>query len=73
VFRTGFGQDSISDFSVGHDKLEFGDGLFSDAAAAFAAASAQGSDTIITIDASTTVLLQNVALANLHVDDFRVA
>ncbi|MGM4963072.1 calcium-binding protein [Tardiphaga sp. 1201_B9_N1_1] len=73
VFRTGFGQDSISDFSVGHDKLEFGEGLFADAAAAFAAASAQGSDTIITIDASTTVLLQNVALANLHVDDFRVA
>jgi Ca2+-binding RTX toxin-like protein len=72
VFRAGFGQDSISDFSVGHDKLEFGDGLFADAATAFAAASAQGSDTVITIDASTTVLLQNVALANLHVDDFRV-
>jgi Ca2+-binding RTX toxin-like protein len=73
VFRSGFGQDTITDFSVGHDVVEFRDGIFADSAAAFAAATASGSNTIITIDASTTVLLQNVALANLHVDDFRAA
>ncbi len=72
VFRASSGQDIITDFSVGHDVLQFRDGVFADSAAAFAAASASGSNTIVTIDASTQVLLQNVALANLHVDDFRV-
>ena len=72
IFRTGFGQDLITDFNTGHDRLEFRDGLFADAGAALAAASTQGNDVIITVDASTTLLLQNVALANLHVDDFRI-
>jgi Ca2+-binding RTX toxin-like protein len=72
IFRAGSGQDTITDFSAGHDVLEFRDGLFADSTAAFAAASASGNDTIVTIDASTSVLLQNVALASLHVDDFRV-
>lgn len=72
VFRTGSGQDVISDFAIGQDKLEFRGGIFTDTAAALASASTQGSDTVITIDASTSILLQNVALANLHVDDFRV-
>ncbi len=71
IFRSGFGHDTVSDFTAGHDVLDFGDGIFVDAAAALAAATASGSDTLITIDASTSILLQNVALANLHVDDFR--
>ena len=52
--------------------LEFYDGLFADSAAALAAASSSGSDTIITIDANTTITLQNVLLSNLHEDDFRL-
>jgi hypothetical protein len=46
--------------------------VFADAAAALAAASTSGGDTIITIDATTSVLLQNVALANLHAGDFHI-
>ena len=72
VFRAGLGQDTVTDFTVGHDVLEFRDGIFADAAAALAAASTSGSDTIISIDATTSVLLQNVALANLHAGDFHI-
>jgi Ca2+-binding RTX toxin-like protein len=72
VFRAGLGQNTVTDFAAGHDVLEFRDGIFADAMAALAAASASGSDTIITIDATTSVLLQNVALANLHAGDFHI-
>jgi hypothetical protein len=34
------------------------------------AASSSGSDTIITVDASTTITLTGVSLASLHQDDF---
>jgi len=72
IFRANLGQDTITDFVAGQDVLEFGDGLFADAAAALAAATASGNNTIITIDTNNSVLLQNVALANLHVGDFHI-
>jgi Ca2+-binding RTX toxin-like protein len=72
VFRTNSGQDTVADFTPGQDVLEFGDGLFADAAAALAAATASGNNTIITIDAYNSVLLQNVSLANLHESDFHI-
>jgi Ca2+-binding RTX toxin-like protein len=72
VFKGGFGQDTINDFAAGQDVLEFRDGIFADLAAALASATASGNNTIITIDASNSVLLQNVALANLHVGDFHI-
>ena len=73
VFAAGSANDTILDFTSGEDVLEFRGGIFVDAAAAFASAASSGSDTIITIDASTSILLQDVALANLSVDDFRIA
>ena len=72
VFAAGSGQDVITDFTAGTDVIEFRDGVFADTSAALAAATQSGSNTLITVDASTTILLQNVAVANLHVDDFRV-
>jgi len=45
---------------------------FADANAALAAATQVGSDTLITVNASTTILLKNVALANLHDADFHI-
>ena len=72
VFRANLGQDTVTDFTIGSDVLEFRDGIFADAAAALAAATVSGSDTLITIDAGNTVLLKNVALANLHVGDFHI-
>jgi Ca2+-binding RTX toxin-like protein len=72
VFRASLGQDTITDFTAGHDVLEFRDGIFANAAAALAAATVSGNDTLIAIDATNSVLLQNVALANLHASDFHV-
>jgi len=72
VFRTSPGQDVITDFAPGSDVLEFRDGIFADAAAALAAATASGNNTLITIDASNSVLVQNVAVANLHLADFHI-
>ncbi len=72
AFRTNLGQDTITDFVAGQDVLRFEGGIFADAAAALAAATASGNHTIVTIDANNSVLLQNVALANLHVGDFQI-
>ncbi|UPK08184.1 hypothetical protein IVB05_23895 [Bradyrhizobium sp. 170] len=72
VFRANLGQDTVTDFTVGSDVLEFRDGIFADAAAALAAATVSGSDTLITIDAGNTILLKNVAVANLHAGDFHI-
>jgi Ca2+-binding RTX toxin-like protein len=74
VFGAGFGHDTVADFVAGAasgDVLEFHDGLFADSSAVLAAATQSGSDTIITIDAATSIILQNVTLANLSQDDFR--
>lgn len=62
----------MTDFTAGSDVLEFRDGVFADATATFAGATALGNDTLITIDANNTVLLKNVALANLHTGDFYI-
>jgi len=48
------------------------DGLFASATAALAAAAQSGNDVLITVDSSTSILLQNVTLANLHVTDFHL-
>jgi Ca2+-binding RTX toxin-like protein len=72
VFRANLGQDTVTDFVAGSDVLEFRDGLFADASAVLAAATASGNDTLITIDAGNTVLLKNVAVANLHAGDFHI-
>jgi Ca2+-binding RTX toxin-like protein len=72
VFRAGLGQDTITDFTPGQDILDIGDGIFADATAALAAATASGNDTLITIDTNNSILLQNVTLANLHASDFHV-
>jgi Ca2+-binding RTX toxin-like protein len=65
VFRANLGQDTVTDFTAGSDVL-------ADAAAALAAATTSGNDTLITIDAGNTVLLKNVAVANLHAGDFHI-
>ncbi|MFL6838360.1 MAG: beta strand repeat-containing protein [Bradyrhizobium sp.] len=71
-FRAGFGHDTVMDFAVGQDVIELHDGLFADANAALAAAAQTGTDVTITVDALTSIVLHNVALANLHTSDFHV-
>ncbi len=73
VFAANFGQDLIVDFTAGAgvgDVIEFHDGIFADFAAVQAASAQVGADVQITLDASNSILLKNVSLANLNQDDF---
>lgn len=68
------GHDMISDFVAGaatDDVIEFATDVLSDFAAVIAAATDDGSDTTITIDADTSIVLQSVLVADLHQDDFQ--
>jgi Ca2+-binding RTX toxin-like protein len=74
VFRTNFGHDTITDFVAGEgtdDVIDVSTDIFADFSAVMAAATQVGADALITHDASNSILLKNVALANLHQDDFR--
>ncbi|MBZ9757297.1 putative Ig domain-containing protein [Mesorhizobium sp. ESP6-5] len=74
VFGPNFGNQVINDFVAGlgtEDVIEFENDVFADFASVLAAASQVGADTVITHDASNVVTLKNVALANLHQDDFQ--
>jgi Ca2+-binding RTX toxin-like protein len=73
IFHAGFGQDTITDFAAGTgigDVIQFDSAIFANYAAVLAAATASGSNTILTVDANTTITLQNVAIAALHQNDF---
>ena len=62
-------QHTITDFLTGTDKLDVTQ--FSNlSASALPTETLQGSDTLITLDSHDTLLLQNVAVVNLHASDF---
>ncbi|TIP22635.1 MAG: hypothetical protein E5X67_36435 [Mesorhizobium sp.] len=64
----------ITDFTAGagsEDVIEFANDVFADFASMLATATQVGADTVITHDASNVLTLKNVALANLHQDDFQ--
>ncbi len=72
IFKGAFGHDTITDFLAGggtDDIIEVD--VFTDFASILAAATQVGGDTLITADTNSSILLKNVALANLHQDDFR--
>ncbi|MEP3427619.1 MAG: Ig-like domain-containing protein, partial [Roseibium sp.] len=75
VFKSGdTGHDTITDFSAGEgldDVLQFETALFADVDAVLAAATEDGTNTIITIDADTSVTLENVSVIDLNKDDFQ--
>ena len=73
VFGAGFGQDTINDFAAGSgvgDVIEIDDSLLADFATIQAASQQVGNDVQITVDASNSILLKNITLANLHQNDF---
>ncbi|MCF6119184.1 rhizobiocin, partial [Mesorhizobium muleiense] len=74
IFQPGFGMDTITDFVAGPDSvdvIDFADSIFDDFASVLAAANQVGADTVITVDGGNVLTLKNVALANLHQDDFQ--
>lgn len=78
VFRHGTGHDAIVDFTLGStsnptvDVVDLSEFAFASFEALLAAASQQGADTLITIDADTSVRLTGVAMTALQGDDFRL-
>ncbi|MFC3321337.1 hypothetical protein [Mesorhizobium cantuariense] len=74
IFQAGFGKDTIIDFTAGAgspDIIQFANTVFDDFASVLAVATQVGADTVITHDSSNVLTLKNVALANLHQDDFQ--
>eukprot|EP01037_Dinobryon_pediforme_P012840 gene12840-12940_t len=67
AFHAGFGAETIDNFTTtgaSHDTLQFDKGLFADWAHLLGATKQQGSDLLITLDASDTLLVRNVSLAH---------
>ena len=74
IFTPGFGNDVITDFAVGTDKIALSLGsAFDSFDEIFAASSQVGEDTIISIDGESSITLLNVATAGLHANDFLMA
>ena len=74
VFRPGFSEDIVTDFAgngaAAGDTLRFRTGIFTAFADVMAHTSQQGSDVVIQVDASNTILLKNTLAENLHEFDF---
>lgn len=72
AFSGKFGSNTVNGFvatGTGHDTLAVSHSQFADWAHLLGATKAQGSDLLITLDASDTILLKNVALANFTSSD----
>ncbi|WP_298955906.1 calcium-binding protein [uncultured Methylobacterium sp.] len=73
AFGRGDGRDIIQDFTVSgaeRDVIAFNGGVFASFEQVRAASQQIGMDTIITIGAETSVVVQNVSLASLTADNF---
>jgi len=72
AFAGGFGHNTVSDF--GHDdRIEFDGGVFQNFAAVEAASRQVGNDTVITLDAGNSIVLQHVSMSSLHASNFLFA
>lgn len=74
MFKAGFGNDTIDDFSTScssHDAIEFDVGVFANYAAVLAASEQVGDDVVIAFDNDNVVTIKDVALSHLHESDFR--
>jgi len=74
VFTPGFGKQTITGFEAGAgtgDVIEFDRSVFADVESVLAHATQSGSDVVIAADEANAVTLKNVAVSNLHADDFR--
>jgi Ca2+-binding RTX toxin-like protein len=69
VFRSGFGNDTIEDFStIGsqRDKLQFDAGLFADDTQLFASSADNADGVVITGGTGDTLLIKNTTVAQLQ-------
>ncbi|WP_207919291.1 tandem-95 repeat protein, partial [Methylobacterium segetis] len=72
VFSPLAGHARIADFEIHRDVVEVSSNAFADEAAILAQATQVGADTVISLDATHSLTLQNVATASLTAADFHV-
>lgn len=71
VFRAGFGQDGIGDFTVGEDEIEIHDQGPLDFAGMLANAEEWGGNAWLNLDDGQLIVLHGVSLNDLSASDFR--
>ena len=73
---SGAGNNVVDNFTAGsaagHDVIEFSHAVFADWAQLLGASRQVGADTIITVDADSTITLTGVTLSSLTADDFNI-
>jgi hypothetical protein len=72
VFRPNFGHDTITDFKPGSDTINIDHTLVTDINSLLSSATVSGNDTVIHDTVGDTITLKNVALVNLHTNDFHL-
>ena len=70
AFPDVMGHDEVTNFGFTKDTLQFNASLFSNFTAAMNAASQSGANTVFTIDANNTVMLDNIAKTSLTASNF---
>ena len=70
MFHAGFGHDVVTDFNRRDDVIVFHEGLFGSPQAVLTASQQVGGDTVITLDADNSIVLQDVLLQSLAANDF---
>lgn len=66
------GHDTVTDFTDGQDMLDFSNFGFDSVATLLSKAAQVGDDVVFTLDGGEIITLQNVSMATLGVDDFRI-
>jgi Ca2+-binding RTX toxin-like protein len=70
AFPNAMGLDVVTNFGLAKDTLQFNASLFANFAAAMAAATQVGANTVFTIDANDKVTLDNVTKTSLTASNF---
>jgi len=73
LFRSGFGTDTITDFNVHNDVIQFSAALFTNFAAVMLDTTQVGPNTSVKFDASNSVTLDNVTTNTLSSSNFHFA
>jgi len=72
VFAPGLGKDTITDFNPNNDIIQLDHGLVADFASLQSHVQQVGQDTVITLDAASSITLEHVLLSSLHASDFHI-
>jgi VCBS repeat-containing protein len=70
MFAPSFGKETVSNFNAAQDVIDLPQSLFENFAAVHADMHASGANTVIAFDAADAITLSNIAVQNLHAQNF---